>query len=120
MLGMFSNSCLAMSLQPDCRASAGISLSEYQSLSTLWAYEALGVAWFTRVVVTIPTDLPVISTRKDGGVRREGTVCLFEIRTFSRCDFGRLEVNLQNGTKDVDCFFLSSHRRRGRFMKAFH
>lgn len=58
MSGIFSKSCLAMSLHPLCSASAGISPSEYQSRSTQWAYAALGVAWFTRVVVTIPTDLP--------------------------------------------------------------
>lgn len=52
-----------MSLQPDRSASAGISPSEYQSLSTQWAYAALGVAWLTRVVVTIPTDLPAQSQR---------------------------------------------------------
>lgn len=59
ILGMFSISCLDRSLQPACTASAGMSPSEYQSRSTQWAYAALGVAWVTRVVVTMPTDFPV-------------------------------------------------------------
>lgn len=60
-------SCLARSLQPSCTASAGISPSEYQSRSTQWAYAALGVAWVTRVVVTMPTDLP--EERKQHGAQ---------------------------------------------------
>lgn len=72
IFGMFSMSWRAMSLQPSCTALAGISPSEYQSRSTQWAYAALGVAWVTRVVVTMPTDFPDEDKRQGAKVWPQG------------------------------------------------
>ena len=57
-MSTFVTICVAMSMQPCWRALGGRSASLYQLRLTECAQAAAGEACCTRVVVTIPTDLP--------------------------------------------------------------
>ena len=69
ILGLSSTNCLAISLHPKPKLYSGgmrflgtcISVSLSQNRSAEWAYAAEGVAWVTRVVVTMPTDFSAIN-----------------------------------------------------------
>lgn len=105
ILGMFSMSCLAMSLQPSCTAWTGISPSEYQSRSTQWAYAALGVAWVTRVVVTMPTDFPDEHKQQDAKVWPQA---LWFIITFADTNDARIHSSWNLNMKSILSSILNS------------